>query len=146
MNTERTLRQLIREELQNVLNEQTGKEPRARAPRPSVGKKKGRGGARFTSAGTIPPTSGTKMQSGQVRNREEIGKKMLNLHRRGGEVGKKFRAKINGQLEKKGLPTSKKHQYSQIWANASGMAVNGATADDVKQPSVKSTKSSKNSK
>ena len=99
-----------------------------RERRPSVGKKNTKRGARFTSAGTIPKTQGRKLNPQQISNREAIGKKMLNTFRRG--TGGGFRDQINTQLDDKGLPTDRKHQYSQIWANASAMAARGASAKD----------------
>jgi hypothetical protein len=99
-----------------------------RERRPSVGKKNTKRGARFTSAGTIPQIQGRKLDQQKVSNREAIGKKMLNTFRRG--TGSGFRDQINTQLDDKGLPTDRKHQYSQIWANASAMAARGATAKD----------------
>lgn len=161
MDTKSTLRQIIREELKAVLREQSrnwwlkpaeaevdahlepsnvheAKEPKPKKPRPSIGKKKSKkGGARFTSAGTIPPEKGRKLTDTKTKNREEIGKKMLNVFRRGGAQGKKFRNQIQGQLDSKGLPGDRQHQYSQIWANASGMAANGATAADFPRKSKK---------
>lgn len=163
MDAKNTLRQIIREELRAVLKEQARNwwqkpaeaevdahlEPsniheakKPKAPRPSVGKTKSKkGGARFTSAGTIIPIKGGELSKTQVKNREEIGKKMLNVHRRGGIEGKNFRNKIIGQLDAKGLPLSKKHQYSQIWANASAMSAKGATAADFpRKPKSKAAK------
>lgn len=117
-----TIREIVRNELME----------RERKPRPGIGKRisKKKGGARFTSAGTIPTIRGRKLNTQKVSNREEIGKKMLNAFRRGSGVGSELRDKINTQLDSKGLPTDRKHQYSQIWANASDMAAKGATAKD----------------
>lgn len=138
-----SLRRIIREELKAVLKERVQNnvyEAKERQPRPGVGKAKSKkGGARFTSAGTIPPEKGRTLSRTQIQNREEIGKKMLNMFRRGGVEAKNFRNKIQGQLDSKGLPSDKKHQYSQIWATASGMAAKGATAADFpRKPKQKS--------
>lgn len=163
MDAREKLRQIIREELRAVVKEQAKTwwhkpaeaeldghlephhvhEAKEKKPRPGVGKKKASSGARFTSAGTIPPVKGGKLGAGQVKNREEIGKKMLNTFRRGGEVGKNFRAQISSQLDRKGLPGGRKHQYSQIWANASAMAANGATASDFPRKKKKENKPKK---
>lgn len=133
MDAKEKLRQIIKEEIQSVLAEQeTSKKRRA-----GIGKGKG---GRFTSAGTIPNIQNRKLTPAKIKNREEIGKKMLNTFRRGGAAGKDLRDKIQGQLDNKGLPTSRKHQYSQIWANASSMAANGATASDVGGKKGKSKK------
>ena len=150
------IRQIIKEELENILKEQMHwhrpaeeehsaylnpsavHEAGEKKKRPGIGKKKNKtGGEGFTSAGTIPPTQGRKLTDTQINNRKEIGKKMLNTLRRGGEAGRKFRERITGQLDNKGLPTDRMHQYSQIWANASAMAANGATASDFSKKSKK---------
>lgn len=160
------IRNLIREELQTVLREQSTNwwhnpsdmsnphsnpdgvhEARVRKPRPSVGKKiSKRGGARFTSAGTIPYEKGRELNPAKVANREAIGIKMLNVHRRGGPIGRAYRQKIKAQLDSKGLPLDKKHQYSQIWANASGMAAKGADAADFTPLGKKKSKKKKAAK
>ncbi len=167
MDAKSKLRQIIREELRHVLKEQArnwwqkpaeaevdahlepsnvheAKEPRP--PRPGVGKKKSKkGGARFTSAGTIPPKKGRVLSDTQIKTREEIGKKMLNTFRRGGPEGKKFRDSLNKSLEADKLPTDRKHQMSKIWARASGMAATGATASDFSKKTAKKKKNTKKS-
>ena len=138
MNSEDMIRQIIREELDKLV-EQTA-EPQRRSAvgrRGDTGKKKG-SSARFYSAGTIPNVQNRKMTPNQVKNREQIGVKLLNLFRRGGSVGKDFREKIKNQLDQKNLPQDRKHQLSQIWANASTMALKGATAGDIKASGKKS--------
>lgn len=149
------IRQLIREELQSVLQEQsknwwhapaaaeedahlkpsevheqgnTGEKPRVRKGQRVA---KGRG-ARYVSAGTIPkeynPPRG--LDQTKVNNRKEIGDKMLNAHARKSPSAAKFRQRIKDNLKRKGKPTDLMHQYSQIWAWASGMAANGSTSAD----------------
>ena len=160
MNAKDTIRQMIREELQSILSEQARNwwqkpaeaeidahifpadvhEATEKKKRPGVGKKNT---GTYSSAGTIPPTQGRKLTPAQISNREKIGKKMLNTFRRGGEVGNKMRKRIINQLQDKDLPTDRKHQLSQIWANASGMAANGATPADVNKPKSKKSGSKK---
>jgi hypothetical protein len=130
-----TLRQIIQEELNKVLYEEREKRKRAR-----IGKSDKTG--TWTSAGTVPYEKGRKMSDEQIKNRKEIGKKLLNLLRRGGAVGKSFRDKINSQLDKRGKPTNRMHQYSMVWANASDIALKGGTSSDI-SASGRSKKKSK---
>lgn len=141
-----TLRQIIREELSQVLKEQAlnwwhkpaeaeldahiyphqvheEKEKRKRA---RIGKSDRTG--TWTSAGTVPYEQGREMSDEQIKNRKEIGKKMLNVLRRGGKVGNEFRKKLIAQLVKRKKPTNRQYQYSMVWANASSVALNGGTA------------------
>lgn len=157
MDANDTLRQIIREEFHKAIKEQTlnwwhkpaeaetdahlrpaevheKKEPGK--PRPAIGKGKS---GKYTSAGTIPNVVGRKMKSSQVREREKEGAKMLNTFRRGGAEGAKFRDTINNQLKSKGLPTTRKHQYSQIWALASAVALKGKGQSKGGTKSKKST-------
>jgi len=141
-----TLRQIIQEELTKVLEEQALNwwhkpaeaeldshiyphqvhEEKEKKKRARIGKSDRTG--TWTSAGTVPYEQGRKMSDEQIKNRKEIGKKMLNVLRRGGKVGNEYRKKLIAQLEDREKPTDRQHQYSMIWANASSIALKGGTA------------------
>lgn len=151
MDSKDRLREIIREELKAVLEEQARNwwqkpaeaevdghlepsnvhEAKKRKPRAGVGKKKS--GEGYTSAGTVAPERGRKMTRQQIKNRKEIGQKMLNAYRRGGEQGKNLRKSLVSALKSnkpEPYPTDKLHQYSKIWARASAIALKGGTAAD----------------
>lgn len=141
-----TLRQIIQEELTKVLEEQALNwwhkpaeaeldshiyphqvhEEKEKKKRARIGKSDRTG--TWTSAGTVPHEQGRKMSDEQIKNRKEIGKKMLNVLRRGGKVGNDYRKKLIAQLAARKKPTGRQYQYSMIWANASSVALNGGTA------------------
>lgn len=154
MDAKNTLRQIIREELRAVLKEQARNwwlnpsdisKPHENPhnvheqgnseekPRVRKGQRvKKRKGATYVSAGTIPKEYDPprELDKTKIYNRKAIGDKMLNAHARKSPSAAMFRQKIKNSLERKGKPTDLKHQYSQIWAWASGMAANGGTAAD----------------
>jgi hypothetical protein len=146
------IQEMVSEELDNMLlNERVVGTKKTRkkgtaAPRHPGGKK----GA-YTSAGTIPP--GLKyakgsMKSGQVQVREKIGKKMLNAITRSNKDQKaaKFRNTLERQLQKKGLPADRPNMYSQIWANATGIAKMGGTDWSIDRSKKKKGSKSKSKK
>lgn len=108
------LEEIIIEEINNYLEE--------RAKRAGVGKGKD---GKYTSAGTVPQEKGRKMSASQITDRKEIGKKLLNLWRRGGKKGDQFRQSVKRYAEKNDISITgdRKKVYSIIWAIASGKAL-----------------------
>lgn len=106
------LEEIIQEEIYNYLEEK----------RAAVGKNKQ---GKFTSAGTVPPQKDRKMSGSEISAREKLGKKLLNLWRRGGEKGNRFRESVKKYADDHGLSIEgdRKTAYSIIWAIASGRAM-----------------------
>lgn len=122
------IQEIVSEELDNMLL--TERVVGTKKTRKKGTPKAGRG--TYTSAGTIPP--GLKYKKGsmtrsQIQAREKIGKKMLNAITRSNKDPKaaKFRTSLESQLQKKGLGANRPNMYSQVWANATGIAKNGGT-------------------
>lgn len=129
------IQEIVSEELDNtLLTERVAGTKKTR--------KKGKGSKRgaYTSAGTIPykvvngkkvpdPYANGSMSSSQIKAREKIGTKMLNAVNRSAKDQKaaQLRTRLEDRLRKAGLPADKPHLYSRIWADATGMAKNGAT-------------------
>jgi hypothetical protein len=129
------IQEIVSEELDNtLLTERVAGTKKTR--------KKGKGSKRgaFTSAGTInykivngkkvpDPYAKGSMSSSQINAREKIGTKMLNAVNRSAKDPKAaaLRTRLEKRLADMGLPADKPHLYSRIWADATGMAKNGAT-------------------
>lgn len=108
------LEEIIQEEIYNYLEEK----------RAAVGKNKQ---GKFTSAGSVPPQKKRKMSDSEVSAREALGKKLLNLWRRGGEKGNRFREQVKQYAKKHDISIEgdRKKTYSIIWAIASGRVMKG---------------------
>lgn len=155
--TRAQLESIIEEELKSVLTEmislgeiavKKGK-PRAGVGKTFKGKPNpiGPNKTQFSSAGTVNNLQGRKIGpkgSPKYKDREEVGKKILNAIRRGGPAGRRLEAGLKTQMAKHGGPiagsrgmlnrkwTKKDLLYSYAWALASDYIAKGGSPDKFK--------------